>query len=223
MTSVINAADLERVFPANPPVTALANASLKVEPGERVAILGPSGAGKSTLLNLLGLLDYPTGGSYELAGRDVSMLKMRHQDRLRRELIGFIFQSYHVLPHRTVEENVLLKLAIAGTAVEARAALTASALDRVGMSHLCGALARNLSGGEKQRLAIARAIVNNPRLVLADEPTGNLDDANARNVFELLDQMADEGIAVVVISHDQRTTSWANRSGRLVRGILELA
>jgi len=207
----IEARGLVRVFPGDPPVTALAGASLQVDTGERVAILGRSGAGKSTLLNLLGLLDEPTSGTYQVLGRDAGSLRAHERDRLRATALGFVFQAYHVIGHRTVRENVLLKLTTVGTPAAHRTAMIEGVLDRVGLSHRIDALGRNLSGGEKQRLAVARAVVTNPLIVLADEPTGNLDDDNARAILDLLDGLARAGIAVVVITHDTRTADWADR------------
>jgi putative ABC transport system ATP-binding protein len=207
----IEARGLVRVFPGDPPVTALAGASLQVDTGERVAILGRSGAGKSTLLNLLGLLDEPTSGTYQVLGRDAGSLRAHERDRLRATALGFVFQAYHVIGHRTVRENVLLKLTTVGTPAAQRTAMIDEVLDRVGLSHRIDALGRNLSGGEKQRLAVARAVVTNPLIVLADEPTGNLDDDNARAILDLLGGLARAGIAVVVITHDTRTADWADR------------
>lgn len=207
----IDARALVRVFPGDPPVTALTGASLQVETGERVAILGRSGAGKSTLLNVLGLLDEPTSGSYKVLGQDAGSLRAHERDWLRATALGFVFQAYHVIGHRTVRENVLLKLTTVGTPAAQRTAMIEEVLDRVGLSHRIDALGRNLSGGEKQRLAVARAVVTNPRIVLADEPTGNLDDDNAHAVLALLDASALADITVVVITHDTRTAKWADR------------
>jgi putative ABC transport system ATP-binding protein len=214
----IRAVDLVRVFDGVTPVTALDGASLTVRRGERAAVLGPSGAGKSTLLNVLGLLDEPTSGSYELAGHDTVRLHGRDRDRLRSELLGFVFQAYHVLGHRTVRENVHLKLATARVPTRGRHELVDAALDRVGLSHRADALGRNLSGGEKQRLAIARAVVGGPQVLLADEPTGNLDDDNAAMVLALLDDLARSGVTVVVITHDTRIGAWADSTHRLEVG-----
>lgn len=218
--SVIDCTSLSRHYPGTPPVVALRQATLTVDAGERVAVYGPSGAGKSTLLNLLGLLDEPTGGSYTLLGADVSALSERGRDALRRDSIGFVFQAYHVLGARTVEDNVLLKLAIAGVSERRRDAMVIDALRSVGLGHLRHIKAQTLSGGEKQRLAIARAIVTRPRLLLADEPTGNLDDENATAILSLLTALSDSGIAVVVITHDSRTARWAHRTLELRAGIL---
>lgn len=216
--TVIEAIDLVKVFEGPPAVTALAGASISVAKGERVAILGPSGAGKSTLLNLLGLIDVPTSGSYRVLGHEATTLRPAQRDELRATALGFVFQAYHVLGHRTVRENVLLKLTTVGTPRASRATLIDAALARVGLHHRSDALGRTLSGGEKQRLAIARAVVTHPQILLADEPTGNLDDANAQIILSLLDELAATGIAVVVITHDSRASTWADRTLRLDAG-----
>lgn len=221
MKLAIRARELARTFAGPPQVEALRSASLDVAGGEKVAILGRSGAGKSTLLNLLGLLDEPTNGSYEILGREITTLSSRERDFLRRDSIGFVFQAYHVLGHRTVWENVLLKLTTAKIPVAARHALIAQALEIVGLGEIADALGCNLSGGEKQRLAVARAVVTKPEILLADEPTGNLDDDNAAAILDLLSGLASGGIAVVVITHDPRTAAWADRVLRLDAGVLE--
>jgi ABC-type lipoprotein export system ATPase subunit len=214
----VEAVSLAKIYPGNPPVSALRDATLQVLKGERVAILGRSGAGKSTLLNILGLLDAPTSGSYRLLGRDTSQLGGRARDRMRAERLGFVFQSYHVLGRRTVTENVMLKLTTARVGVANREDLTRSAIENVGLSHRAHALGQTLSGGEKQRLAVARAIVTTPPVLLADEPTGNLDDTNARAVLDLFDEQARRDVAVIVITHDDRTARWADRVVELKDG-----
>ncbi len=220
MPPVLEAVDLARQFDGPPPVEALRSATLSVEAGECVAVLGPSGSGKSTLLNLLGLLDAPTSGRYSILGEDTVAMRARRRDALRRDAIGFVFQAYHILGNRTAAENVLLKLTTAGVAARDRAPMISRALETVGLSGMSSALGRHLSGGERQRLAIARAVVTRPRVLLADEPTGNLDRGNADGVLDLLGRMASEGIAVVVITHDEGTASWASRTVQLRRGYL---
>ena len=206
---VIDARGIEKVFPGG--VVALRGADLTVTPGERVAIWGESGAGKSTLLNILGLLDDPTAGTYTLAGQDTRRLSARGKDRLRARAVGFVFQAYHVLGHRTVAQNVNLKLSTIRAPHHNRASAVSAVIDAVGLSHREHATGATLSGGEKQRLAIARAIVSQPAVLLADEPTGNLDHANAAGVLGLFDAQARAGVAVVVITHDERTAAWADR------------
>lgn len=220
MSEVIVARRLSRSFPGHPPITALRDATLTVSAGEKVAIYGPSGAGKSTLLNVLGLLDSPSSGTYTIMGEETSTMSSRARDRLRAHTIGFVFQQFQILGHRTARENIALKLAIAKTANHSRAQLIDQALETVGLSHRADSQARNLSGGEKQRLAIARAIVNRPQLILADEPTGNLDAANTELVLELLDSFSQQGIAVVVITHSDRTAQWSDRNVYIRDGIL---
>lgn len=222
MTTVIDASGLARTFTERGrTVHALRSATLTVRAGERVVVTGPSGAGKSTLLNLLGLLDRPTSGEYRLLGRSTTSMLERQRDQLRRERLGFVFQAYHVLGNRTVADNVLLKLAAARIPRRDRAALIEHALDDVALLTHASALGRTLSGGEKQRLAIARAVVTRPAVVLADEPTGNLDPANAEGVLAMLSALAAPGIAVVVITHDPVTASWADRSCSLRGGVVD--
>ncbi|MGW8565285.1 ABC transporter ATP-binding protein [Isoptericola sp. NPDC055881] len=211
---------LRKVYPSAPPVVALDGADLDVHPGERLAVLGRSGAGKSTLLNILGLLDTATAGDYDLLGVPVAALSGRRRDTLRADALGFVFQASHVLGHRTVAENVLLKLTTARVPAGRRRDLVDRVLHTVGLSARAHALGATLSGGEKQRLALARAVVTGPRVVLADEPTGNLDDGNAANVLHLLDRQAAADVTVVVITHDPRTARWADRVVELADGRL---
>ena len=216
---VLHARGIGKIYAEN--VKALDMVSLQVRAGERVAIWGASGAGKSTLLNILGLLDDPTSGSYELLGKETTELSARAKDQLRSRALGFVFQAYHILGHRTVAQNVALKLTIAHTSPRARKAAVHEVIDAVGLTHRKEALGSTLSGGEKQRLAIARAIVAGPAVVLADEPTGNLDRGNASVVLDLFNALATSGVAVVVITHDDRTATWADRQVELLDGHLQ--
>lgn len=218
--SVLRAFDVYKTYPAHPPVQALRGVNLAVDEGERVAVIGSSGSGKSTLLNIIGLLDTPTEGSYEILGEDASRVRGRRRDRLRAEILGFVFQENHILGHRTVGENLEIKLAIHQTQHAPRGHQIASALDRVGLLHRQHALGRLLSGGEKQRLAVARAMITAPRILLADEPTGNLDPGNATNILSLFDEQAAAGVAVIVITHDDRIARWADHTFRLAEGRL---
>ncbi len=221
MTSVLRAVDVHKTYLTDPPVPVLAGVDLELTPGERVAVVGRSGSGKSTFLNIVGLLDTPTSGVVELLGQDAGALSARERDRLRAHTLGFVFQEHHVLGHRTVAENLQIAAAIAGTPRSQRGALVGAALERVGLSGRQHSPGRLLSGGEKQRLAVARAVLTSPRLVLADEPTGNLDADNADNVLALFDEQAAAGVAVLVITHDDRIAAWADRTVRLHAGRLE--
>ena len=184
-TPVIELRGLARTYPGPPPVPALRPADLVIEAGDYVAVTGPSGSGKSTLLHLLGLLDAPTQGSYLLDGLDTSTLNDRDRSALRGRRIGFVFQSFHLLPYRTALENVLLAELYNQTPRGGRVQAAVGALDAVGLGHRLDALPTTLSGGECQRVAIARALVNRPSLLLCDEPTGNLDSRNAAALMEL--------------------------------------
>lgn len=218
--SVIEIKDLTKTYPASPPVRALTGLELTVNEAERVAVVGKSGSGKSTLLNILGLLDIPTSGSYRLLGEETEKASARRRDRLRAEYLGFVFQDFHVLGHRTTYENIELKLAILNIAPRLRPSMIHETLERVGLVDRMHSLARLLSGGEKQRLAIARAIVTRSQILLADEPTGNLDEENTNIVLELFDEQAEQGVSVVVITHDPRIASWADRKLSLQDGCL---
>jgi putative ABC transport system ATP-binding protein len=219
--SAVELIGIHRTYPVSPPVDALRGVHLSIDAGERTAILGRSGSGKSTLLNVLGLLDEPTAGSYHLLGQDTSTYSGAARDALRARSIGFVFQESHVLGHRTVAENVWLKLTASGVPRSERAEQVTRVLRRVGLEHREHALGRLLSGGEKQRLAVARAVVTRPQVLLADEPTGNLDDSNAANVLDLFDEQAAAGVAVVVITHDPRTARWADRTTHLIDGTIQ--
>ena len=218
--NLIHMEEIRKTYEVHPPIDVLKGVNLDVSAGERVAIVGHSGAGKSTLLNVIGLLDTPSGGSYELAGEATAAMRARGRDRMRASLIGFVFQDFHVLGHRTVRENLELKLAISSMPLTQRSEAVNSVLDAVGLNHRAEALTRLLSGGEKQRVAIARAIIGSPQVLLADEPTGNLDEANARGVLDLFDAQAERGVAVVVITHDERIAHWADRELHLVDGVI---
>ncbi|MEV4612373.1 ABC transporter ATP-binding protein [Kitasatospora sp. NPDC049258] len=218
--AVIRLDGVGRSFPGPPPVTALHPCDLTVRAGEYLAITGPSGSGKSTLLHLLGLLDTPTSGRYVLDGIDTGGLGDRDRSTLRGRRIGFVFQSFHLLPHRTAEENVLLAQVYNRTPRPHRRRAARAALRQVGLGHRLDALPTTLSGGERQRVAIARALVNDPSLVLCDEPTGNLDSANAAAVLDRFDRLHDEGYTLVVITHDPAVAARAGRTVRIGDGRL---
>ena len=201
-------------------VRALSGVSVSIEPGEFVAILGTSGSGKSTLLHLLGGLDRPTSGEILFDGRSLGPLSSREMASYRRSSVGMIFQSFHLLPTMTARENVMLALALAGMARGERYQRAAELLDRVGLSHRLDHLPSELSGGEQQRVSIARALANRPRVLLADEPTGNLDSRRAADILDLLATLCrEEKMAVLLVTHDEALASaYATRVIRLRDG-----
>jgi putative ABC transport system ATP-binding protein len=194
-------------------VEALAGVSLDVEPGEWVSVVGPSGSGKSTLMNLLGLLDRPTSGSYVLDGREVSGLKGGELARARREKIGFVFQSYNLLPRQSARKNVELPMVYAGTRGTERRKRALEALAQVDLSDRAGHRPPELSGGQKQRVAIARALVTRPAMLLADEPTGNLDTRSGEGILDLFGELNASGVTLIVVTHDPEV---AQRGDRIV-------
>jgi putative ABC transport system ATP-binding protein len=200
---IVEGRGLTRVFPmAAGAVTALGGVSIRIETGEHVAITGPSGCGKSTLLHLLGCVDQPSAGSLRFEGRDVGALPERERSRIRLTRIGFVFQRFFLLPMLTAWENVELPQAEAGAAKPARRARTAELLEYVGLTNRAGHLPSQLSGGEMQRVAIARALANRPALLLADEPTGELDEKTGEQIADLFDQVNADGTAIVVVTHN---------------------
>ena len=205
--------------PSEAPVKALDGLSLRIGAGEFVAILGPSGSGKSTLMNVMGLLDRPTSGEYRLDGRAMSSLSGRELARVRNRVIGFVFQSYHLLPRTTAMENVQLPLLYSNRSDFVERSRTA--LEAVGLGDRRSHYASELSGGQQQRVAIARAIVNEPLVILADEPTGNLDAAAARNIMDLFKAQNRRGTTVVLITHDENLAREAHRVVRLRAGTVE--
>jgi putative ABC transport system ATP-binding protein len=194
---------IERVFTlGDSQVHALQALDLSVEAGEYVAIMGPSGSGKSTLLNLLGLLDRPNAGTYLLEGRDVTTLSAEEQAQVRRERIGFVFQSFHLVPRLTAAENIALPLMLAGVPAAERATRVARALQDFGLAQRADHRPDQLSGGQRQRVAIARATIMRPAMILADEPTGNLDRHTGEDVMDLLESLNAGGVTLVVVTHD---------------------
>ena len=204
-------------------VPVLKDVSVSVEEGEYVAIMGPSGSGKTTLMNIIGCLDLPTSGSYELAGQDVLQCKGRELADVRLNSIGFVFQSFHLLPRESALENVALPLIYAGVKKLDREKRAAAALDRVGLADRVEFKPTQLSGGQKQRVAIARAMVNNPKILLADEPTGALDSKSGRQIMELFDRLNEEGVTIVMITHDAKIASYAKRVIHIIDGEIEEA
>jgi putative ABC transport system ATP-binding protein len=190
---------------------ALDEVSLTIERGECVAVMGPSGSGKSTLMNIIGLLDRPTSGDYHLSGRKVSLLGSNTRAKLRRDQLGFIFQSYNLLPHLTALENVTLPLLYKGVSPGRRQKQALTMLERVGLSDRGFYYPRQLSGGQAQRVAIARALVNKPQLIIADEPTGNLDSMSSRLVMELVSEIHKSGNTIIFVTHNPELTRYATR------------
>ncbi len=217
---VVDLREVSRSFPGPPAVTALHPVSLRVRRGEYLSIVGPSGSGKSTLLNLLGLLDRPSEGQYWLDGIPTHTVGERQRTALRGGLIGFVFQAFHLLPHRTVLENVLLATMYSGLPREERLRRAYAALQRVGLEHRLGFRPTTLSGGERQRVAVARAVVTAPRLLLADEPTGNLDTVTSGEVLDLFDELHADGLTLLVITHDDAVAARAQRRVRITDGVL---
>ena len=217
---VIRLAGLCYTYPGPPPVAALRALDLVVRRGEHVAITGPSGSGKSTLLNLVGLLDRPTQGRIEVNGLDVGAAPERHRAAVRARRIGFVFQSFHLLPHRTAVENVMLAQIYADVPRRRRHGAALAALAQVGLDHRAGALPTALSGGERQRVAIARALVNHPSLLLCDEPTGNLDSVTTGELSDLLAALHREGATLLVITHNPAVAARAQRRITIRDGML---
>jgi len=207
-------------YPGSPPVPALRPADLVVHSGEYVAVVGPSGSGKSTLLNVLGLLDRPTAGRYRFDGVDTGNRSAARPAELRGRRIGFVFQSFHLIDHRSAEENVALGLLYRGTRVRERRAAARAALERVGLGPRLSTPPGRLSGGERQRVAIARALVGRPALLLCDEPTGNLDSASGEAVLGLIDALHTDGMTVIVVTHDAGVAGRANRIVSMMDGSL---
>ncbi|MBN8474767.1 ABC transporter ATP-binding protein [Sulfuritalea sp.] len=219
---MIELAGIERVFHlGDSAVHALTRLDVGIEAGEYVAIMGPSGSGKSTLLNLLGLLDRPDAGTYRLEGRDVTTLSADEQAAVRSRRIGFVFQSFHLVPRLTAAENIALPMMLAGMAAAERARRVATALKDFGLEQRADHRPDQLSGGQRQRVAIARATVMQPAVLLADEPTGNLDRATGDDVINLLEALNAHGMTLIVVTHDQKIGSRARRQLMMEDGELK--
>ena len=210
--ALIELSGIERVFTlGDSAVHALANLDISIAAGEYVAVMGASGSGKSTLLNLLGLLDRPDAGIYRLEGRDVTTLSADEQARVRRERIGFVFQSFHLVPRLTAAENIALPLMLAGIEPAERARRVDKALEDFGLANRADHRPDQLSGGQRQRVAIARATIMQPAMILADEPTGNLDRATGEEVMRLLEELNCRGVTLIVVTHDTALGARAQR------------
>ncbi len=216
---MIKLENIKKVFRTEEVETwALREVNLEVKEGEFVAIMGPSGCGKSTLLNILGLLDTPTNGSYMLNGKDVSKLKESERTDIRKGVIGFGFQSFNLIDELNGFENIELPLLYMGTSTKERRKRIEAVMDRMAISHRRKHFPSQLSGGQQQRVAIARAVLPNPKIILADEPTGNLDSKNGKEVMQLLSELHKEGTTIIMVTHSQHDASYADRIVNLYDG-----
>jgi len=219
---MIDLKGIRRVFPVgDEQVHALREVSLHVAQGEYVSIMGPSGSGKSTLMNIIGLLDRPSAGVYRLGGEDVTALSDERQSYVRREKIGFVFQFFHLVPRLSAAENVELPLMLAGVPAEDRTPVVSRLLREFGIAQRSRHRPAQLSGGERQRVAIARAMVMHPAAILADEPTGNLDQATGKEVIHLLEELNARGVALILVTHDPALAERAHRRIHMLDGRID--
>jgi len=221
MSPVLEITGVSKSYPGSPPVTALDGVALEIHAAERTAVLGPSGSGKTTLLHVAGTLERPSGGSVRIGGQEVSALPDAELSAVRGRRLGFVFQQFYLLDHLDAVQNVALGLLYRGGPARARRAAAVEALDRVGLGHRLGHVPARLSGGERQRVAIARAVAGHPDVVLADEPTGNLDSRSGQQIIDLLAGLARDGTAIVVVTHDPAVAAAMTRrvvmqDGRIV-------
>lgn len=216
---MIKTVNLQKIFKTEEVQTlALNNVNIEVKDGEFVAIMGPSGCGKSTLLNILGLLDNPSEGEYYLNEKEVSKYTEAQRTTLRKGVIGFVFQSFNLIDELNVYENIELPLLYMGVSASERKRRVETAIERMAIMHRSRHFPQQLSGGQQQRVAIARAVVANPKLILADEPTGNLDSKNGKEVMELLSELNKEGTTIVMVTHSQHDAGYASRTINLFDG-----
>lgn len=223
MTTIVDTWDLAKVYRMGKvDVRALDGVSLAVREGEFLAIMGPSGSGKSTLMNLIGCLDKPTSGTLLIDGIDTSELGDRRLARLRGKTIGFVFQTFNLIPRISALENVTMPMSFVGAIPKGeRRERAIEILEQVGLGHRVSHMPSELSGGERQRVAIARALANDPRLILADEPTGNLDTKTGRSILELFHELNEQGRTIVIVTHDAHVASYAERMIEIVDGRIE--
>lgn len=216
---MIKLSNITKVFKTEEIETwALRSVDLEVKEGEFVAVMGPSGCGKSTLLNIIGLLDNPTDGTYELNGKEVSRLKENDRTDIRKGVIGFVFQSFNLIDELNVIENIELPLLYMGIPAKERRKKVKAVMERMAISHRSKHFPNQLSGGQQQRVAIARAVIANPKIILADEPTGNLDSKNGKEVMDLLSELHKEGTTIVMVTHSRHDANYADRIVNLFDG-----
>ncbi len=222
MSNVIEIRNIIRDFPlGQETVHVLKGIDLDIESGDYIAIMGPSGSGKSTLMNLLGCLDTPTSGSYNLNGKDVSKMSDDELAEIRNKEIGFVFQTFNLMPRTTALENVALPMIYAGISKKDRTKRAEEVLEDVGLADRMDHKPNQLSGGQRQRVAMGRALVNNPSIILADEPTGNLDSKTSEEIMDLLDEIHSKGNTVIVVTHEEDIAAKAHRVIRLIDGMVD--
>ncbi len=215
---MIEAKDVKKIYPGIVPTVALDGVSFVIKEGEFVALTGPSGSGKSTLMHIMGFLDRPTSGVYKFNGKSIDELSDDELARIRNKKMGFVFQSFNLLPRRSVLDNVKLPLIYSGISPEMEDKLAKEALDKVGLSHRISHYPNQLSGGEQQRVAIARAIVNRPSVIFADEPTGNLDSKSGQQIMDILQNLNNQGHTIILVTHEKYTAEMAKRIIQLKDG-----